>query len=109
MNVKHYYNHWFPPLLGATAVTIGNNIYYAKDNPPKWLVEHELTHVRQYNKYGIVGFLCRYIGEYMIGRFKGLGRWDSYSQISFEIEAELKDSIDNRHEYKISEFKAEDC
>ena len=52
------------------------------------LLAHELTHVRQYRRYGMAAFLGRYVGEYLAARFAGATHADAYRGISFEREAE---------------------
>ena len=52
------------------------------------LLAHELTHVRQYRRYGMAAFLGRYVGEYLRGRFSGSSHVEAYRRISFEREAE---------------------
>jgi hypothetical protein len=55
--------HWslklFPRWVGAW--TLGTNIYFREENPHPDLVMHELGHVNQYKRYGIAGFLARYL------------------------------------------------
>jgi hypothetical protein len=52
------------------------------------LLAHELTHVRQYRRYGMAAFLGRYVGEYLAARFAGASHAEAYRGISFEREAE---------------------
>jgi len=52
------------------------------------LLAHELTHVRQYRRYGMAAFLGRYLGEYLGRRFAGLSHRDAYLAISFERDAQ---------------------
>ena len=87
--VKHKYGHWFPSIVGASAVTLGYTIFYhmEKEFVPRWLYLHEMEHIAQINRLGIPLFYTRYLIEYLIGRFKGLGHWDAYHKISFEIQA----------------------
>lgn len=87
--VKHKYGHWFPSLVGASAVTLGHTIVYhdEKEFVPQWVYLHEMEHIAQINRLGVVQFYVRYLLEYLQGRFKGLGHWQAYKHISFEIEA----------------------
>ena len=89
--VKEIYKHWLPRLLKAEAVTLGNTIYYKRAREyvaPRWHI-HERVHVEQYNKYGIIGFLCIYLVEYICGRFKGLNHYEAYKAITFEVQARM--------------------
>jgi hypothetical protein len=51
------------------------------------LICHELVHVRQWRTMGVVRFLWRYAGSYLLGRRRGLGHRESYRQIDQEVEA----------------------
>lgn len=90
--------HEFPwwarllPLHGFAAITLGRRIYLRGDLPgsPAWLVlllRHELVHVAQYRREGLVPFLYQYLREYLILRADGLEPVEAYRSISFEREA----------------------
>ncbi|MCI0425264.1 MAG: DUF4157 domain-containing protein [Actinobacteria bacterium] len=51
------------------------------------LMVHELVHVRQWTDYGVVGFLRRYLGDYLRGRRQGAGHRLAYRAIRLEAEA----------------------
>ena len=53
-----------------------------------YLIHHELVHVRQWRRYGAIGFLARYVGAYLRGRLRGLDHAGAYRRIPFEIEAD---------------------
>lgn len=67
---------------GKYAITFGKTVFISCKKEEfyaePWWVRHELTHVRQYKEYGILGFLKRYIG-YSI--------FHNYYEIPFEKEA----------------------
>ena len=84
-------------LAGSSAIVFGRRIFLAAsaakacgtDAPAAAeLLAHELTHVRQYRRYGMAAFLGRYVGEYLRGRLAGASHHDAYRGISFECEAE---------------------
>lgn len=87
--IKHKYSHWLPSKLGASAVTLGYTIYYdmAENEVPQWLYRHEMKHIEQINRLGVIPFYTLYFIEYVQGRRKGLGHWEAYREISFEKEA----------------------
>jgi hypothetical protein len=70
-------------LAASAATTCGADAPAAAD-----LLAHELTHVRQYRRYGMAAFLGRYVGEYLRSRLAGASHRDAYRGISFELEAE---------------------
>ena len=51
------------------------------------LIEHELVHVEQYKRLGLMRFLWRYLGEYLGGRSRGMTHDLAYRAISLEQEA----------------------
>lgn len=51
------------------------------------LLLHETVHVRQWRRYGTVGFLRRYLADYLRGRMNGLGHHQAYRDIRFEVDA----------------------
>jgi len=87
--VKEHYNSKIPVKLGVIGTTIGHHIFYSQseDRVKSRLRVHELKHVEQYEKYGVVGFLVVYFYDYIKGRLKGYSHMDSYFKIKFEIEA----------------------
>jgi hypothetical protein len=74
-------------------MTLGSSIYVRPDlleGDPRVLaalIAHEVVHVRQWRALGRLGFLRRYLGEYLANRRKRLGHDQAYRMISFEEEA----------------------
>lgn len=50
-------------------------------------LRHELVHVRQAARLGLIRFLSLYVAEYLSLRRRGLGHEEAYRAISFEQEA----------------------
>jgi hypothetical protein len=78
---------------GIKAMTLGNTVYIhpgVLSGPPKplgLLVIHELVHVRQWRKRGVLPFLGSYLSDYVKGRRQKLGHRGAYRDIAFEVEA----------------------
>ena len=51
------------------------------------LLRHEQVHVRQWRRYGVLGFTARYVGWYLLWRFRRKGHLGAYLRIPMEIEA----------------------
>jgi hypothetical protein len=78
-----------PP--GAAAITIGPVISVrARAATNERLLRHELVHVGQWRRFGVVGFLWRYLGAYLGWRVRGHPHWAAYRRIPFEVEAEWR-------------------
>ena len=52
------------------------------------LLRHELVHVRQWRRLGVVGFGARYLGTYARWRLRRYPHWAAYRRIPLEIEAD---------------------
>jgi hypothetical protein len=76
-----------PP--GADAITIWRVISMrASVADSDYLLRHELVHIRQWRRYGILGFLGRYLGPYAFWRAARKGHQGAYLRIPFEVEAD---------------------
>jgi hypothetical protein len=78
-----------PVPKGADAITIGRFVSVRKSAASSlYLLRHELVHVRQWRRHGVIGFLVRYLGAYAAGRLRRKGHTGAYLRIPFEIEAD---------------------
>ncbi len=85
------YRLWIggPVPKGADGFTIGSTVIVRRGHEhSERLIRHELVHVRQWRRYGFVGFACRYLGSYLVWRLRLKGHKGSYWRIPLEIEAE---------------------
>jgi hypothetical protein len=72
----------------ADAMTIGDTIYVRPGHQhSEPLLAHELVHVRQWEEYGPVGFLRRYLGAYFSNLVRLRDHMAAYRAIPFEVEA----------------------
>ena len=83
---------WLRPFLmsGVLAITLGRRVYVAAgvaEGEIEQLMRHELVHVQQIARLGVVRFYWRYFREYIALRRRGLSSAEAYQQISFETEA----------------------
>lgn len=99
MRIERHGDHWrwigglVPP--GASAITIGRVISVRTGAAAnERLLRHELVHVEQWRRLGVVGFLRRYLGAYLVWRLRGHGHWDAYRRIPLEVEAEWRARTD---------------
>ena len=78
-----------PVPKGSDAITIGRfvSVRRAAAMSP-YLLRHELVHVRQWRRHGVIGFLAHYLGAYIGGRLRRKGHRGAYLRIPFEIEAD---------------------
>lgn len=93
MPIERRGDHWVwiggPVPPGADAVTIVRVISVrAAAAGDQHLMRHELAHVRQWQELGVVGFLRRYLGSYLVSRWNGVGHRQAYLRIPLEVAAE---------------------
>ena len=86
-------DHWVwvggPVPRGSSAITLGRIVIVRRRAAAnERLLRHELVHVQQWRRLGIVGFLVRYVGAYLRWRARGFGHWAAYRRIPLEVEAE---------------------
>jgi hypothetical protein len=95
MRVHLGFPFWLRPFVanGVAGITLGERIYLhpsVAGMPREWIgsiLLHESVHVMQYRRHGLVGFLARYLLEYLRNRARGMSAERAYREISFEREA----------------------
>ena len=90
--IRFGYPWWLRLILikGVAGITLGRRIYLAPQMAGRQLerlLRHELMHVIQIGRHGVVTFYWRYIVEYVTNRRAGLSSLEAYRNISFEKEA----------------------
>ena len=81
-------------MRSVAAITLGRRIYARELSEA--LLWHELTHVRQMRRLGLVRFAWRYVGEYVGNLRSGMSASDAYRNISFEREAFAAETYNRR-------------
>ena len=73
----------------ADGITIRSTVIVraGREHSP-YLLRHEAVHVRQWKRYGVVGFVARYLGSYLLWRVRRKGHRGAYLRIPLEIEAD---------------------
>jgi hypothetical protein len=86
---------WLRPFLlrGVVGITLGKRIYLApamlsrRPEELEALLRHEIAHVRQVARLGLIRFLVLYARDYLRLRRSGLSPHQAYASIPFEVEA----------------------
>ena len=74
---------------GADATTLGRFVFVRESAAgSERLLRHELVHVRQWRRLGVVGFAVRYVGSYLGWRVRRYPHWAAYRRIPLEVEAD---------------------
>jgi len=76
-----------PVPRGSAGITLGNLIIVRSQAPPARLIRHELVHVAQFRRLGVLRFLTGYVLQYLRWRVLGYPHRGAYRRISHEIEA----------------------
>jgi hypothetical protein len=89
---------WLRPFLarGILAITLGRHVYVAAtvaEGEMEQLLRHELVHVGQIARLGMIRFYWRYVMEYVALRRRGFSSAEAYPRISFEVEAFAAEKI----------------
>ena len=77
-----------PVPKGSSGITIGPLVIVREGRATPYLLRHELVHVRQWRRHGVVGFTTRYVGSYLKWRLHRKGHPGAYLRIPLEIEAD---------------------
>ncbi len=78
---------WVPK--GADAITLGRLVVVRRGrSADRRLMRHELVHVRQWRRLGVVRFTARYLGSYAKWRLLRKGHQGAYRRIPMEVEAD---------------------
>ena len=93
--VRLGYPWWLRPWLARNviAITLGRRIYLSNAVTARSttyldrLLRHELAHVRQVNRHGLILFLIRYVTEFARHLWRTRSIEAAYRLISFEVEA----------------------
>lgn len=95
--VRFRYPWWLRGFLmeGVGAITIGRRIYVsaAVGEHLDRLLRHEIEHVRQINRLGLLRFYILYVVEYLKNVRAGMTSYDAYRNISFEREAYAAEEV----------------
>ncbi len=80
---------------GAAGMAIGRHILVRKDDTTgrSALIAHELVHAQQWADEGVVGFLGRYLNDYVRGLRKYRSHRSAYLDIGHERAARTKTEI----------------
>jgi len=77
-----------PVPKGSDGITIGPLVIVRRGAASPYLVAHESVHVAQWKRYGVIGFVTRYVGSYLRWRLRGKTHRAAYLRIPQEIEAD---------------------
>lgn len=77
-----------PVPKGLDSITLGSLVIVRPGKASAYQLRRELVHVRQWRRYGRVGFSARYVGSYVVWRLRRKGHRGAFLRIPLEIEAD---------------------
>jgi len=77
-----------PVPQGFDSITIGSLVVVRSGKASAYLLRRELVHVRQWRRYGKIGFTARYLGSYLVWRLRRKGHRGAFLRVPLEIEAD---------------------
>lgn len=93
LEARDGYRVWVggPVPRGADAITLGKTVIVRERCvASERLLRHELVHVEQWKRLGVVAFVVAYVGSYLLWRVRGRDHRSAYLRIPLEIEAEWR-------------------
>ena len=78
---------FFAKILKVEGIVIYPFILFSIEKPGVKLINHELIHILQVRRDGILKFYFNYLKEYYLSRNKNLNHNEAYLSISYEKEA----------------------
>jgi hypothetical protein len=73
----------------ANGITLGSLVIVREGSEhSRYLLRHEQVHVRQWRRYGVIGFAVRYLSSYAKWRLRRKNHNGAYLRIPLEIEAD---------------------
>lgn len=87
--VRYGFPWWLRLVMmrGVAGITLGRHVYLHAECEVAAALRHELVHVRQIARYGVLRFYWRWLCEYALNRWRGMSSHEAYRRISFEREA----------------------
>ena len=73
---------------GVDGITLGSLVIVRPGKASTYQLRRELVHVRQWRRYGKVGFAARYLGSYLVWRLRRKGHHGAFLRVPLEIEAD---------------------
>ena len=78
---------WVGAMTFPWGIHVRGDVLAGPAEPLARLLCHELVHFRQWRELGSLGFVVRYLADYVRGRLRGLSHRQSYLAIGLEAEA----------------------
>lgn len=74
-------------VLKVEGIVLYPYVFFAEKDPNHILINHEMIHIEQIKRIGVLRFYLSYMWQYFSNRLNGLGHYQAYMAISFEKEA----------------------
>lgn len=96
MKIRWRYNSKFAELLKVNAIVMYPFVFVTKASASQALIAHELEHVAQIRREGLVKFYMKYLWFYFRNLRIYKNSFKAYYNIPYEIEARAAEQSHNR-------------
>ena len=94
----------------ADGITLGSLVIVREGSEhSRYLLRHEQVHVRQWRRYGVIGFGVRYLGSYAMWRLRRKNHHGAYLRIPLEIEPGNELAVVKLAELLIADDRSEEA
>lgn len=87
MKIRLIRNSLLAKLLKVDGIVLYPFMFFAETRPGIKTINHELIHIQQVRRDGLIRFYFNYLKEYSQFRMKGIPHREAYLSISYEVEA----------------------
>lgn len=87
MKIREVYDSRICKFLNVGGIVLWPFVFYYDKNPDLEVRYHEMTHLLQIKRHGVIGFYWLYLVNYVILRFSGKSHALAYYELDFEKEA----------------------
>lgn len=87
MKIRLIRNSLLAKLLKVDGIVLYPCMFFSEERPSVKIINHELIHIQQVRRDGLIRFYFTYLKEYSQFRLKGIPHREAYLSISYEVEA----------------------
>jgi hypothetical protein len=87
LKIRLIRNSLLAKILKVDGIVLYPFMFFSEERPSVKTINHELIHIQQVRRDGVIRFYFNYLKEYSQFRFRGITHREAYLSIRYEIEA----------------------